>query len=228
MYVEKLVPLKSTQKYPIFFITGAAQSATVISPFPLTLAPLLTMRKELTQHAWRSRRLGFLLSLPRLYSVPNKPTTTQSFPMASRWLNIDKLQPEFYTILFHHCSRSEAVASSKSSYTCEHSHLFIPSELCLHLSFVHWDWQKKVARQRHPLWPYLQPVLGLPNIATIQHHPHNAQQYPRRHLSPLPDRPRDPNHPLSRRSLRLGHRRCGSFTRPRHRRYRARRSAIRR
>jgi hypothetical protein len=51
MYVEKLVPLESTQKYPLFFITGAAQTATVFPPFPLTSGPLLTMRKELAQHA---------------------------------------------------------------------------------------------------------------------------------------------------------------------------------
>jgi hypothetical protein len=51
MYVEKLVPLKSTQKYPLFFITGAAQSATVTPPFLLTSVPLLTMHKELAQYA---------------------------------------------------------------------------------------------------------------------------------------------------------------------------------
>jgi hypothetical protein len=51
MYVEKLVPLKSTQKYPLFFITGAAQSATVIPPFLLISVPLLTMHKEHAQHA---------------------------------------------------------------------------------------------------------------------------------------------------------------------------------
>jgi hypothetical protein len=50
MYVEKLVPLKSTQKCPLFFITGAAQSATVITSFLLTLRPPLTMRTELAQH----------------------------------------------------------------------------------------------------------------------------------------------------------------------------------
>jgi hypothetical protein len=65
MYVEKLVPIHPTQKYPLFFITGAAQTATVLRPLSGMHHLLIVNRRIGSTHP-TAGKAGHPISLNRV------------------------------------------------------------------------------------------------------------------------------------------------------------------
>ena len=65
MYVEKLVPIHPTQKYPLFFITGAAQTSTVFRPLS-SIHHLLIVHRRIGSTHPTAEKAGHPISLTRV------------------------------------------------------------------------------------------------------------------------------------------------------------------
>lgn len=103
MYAEKLVPLKATQKYPLFFITGVAQSATVILPLLSTWSLYLPCVKNWlnTPDGWEGWNSYFLCQGYTLY-LTDQPQRGRSLWLPSDGIltnyNLTFVQNYFTTV----------------------------------------------------------------------------------------------------------------------------------